>query len=335
MRRTLSLLLASLATSGGISLEGCAAPAAKPQWGFALEGNPITGEQLAAVTRATGLAPRLVVFFQQWPENPAARDFPQASLDAIAGAGAEPVLTWEPMYYRRQDGAETMVAATRITGGEYDGYLDAFAQQAARWGRPLLVRFAHEMNLARYHWGTAAADYGPRSPEAYRAMWRHVVGIFRRAGATNVRWAFCPNVESVPGPGNAPNAAWNVASAFYPGGDWVDVVGIDGYNWGTTQTVARHGWQSSWRGVADTFGRARGELQTLAPGKPVFVFETASAADGGEKAAWLSELARVAVDWKLAGVVWFHANKEVDWRLTTGVKPAALAPLRENFSTAR
>ena len=331
--RTSALRFAGLVASmigGGVA--GCSAG---PDWGFAVDGNPVTSRQILALTEGTKLAPKLIVFFQQWPEETTAREFPQASLAALAEAGAEAVITWEPMFYRRSDGAETMIAAARILAGDYDAYIESFARQAAAWRRPIMIRFAHEMNLSRYHWGGTAAEYGSASPERFRAMWRHVVGLFRRAGATNVRWAFCPNCESVPGVGNPSAAPWNTARAYYPGDDYVDVLGMDGYNWGTTQTPERHGWRSAWRGFASTFGGLRAELRALAPAKPLYVFETASASAGGDKSAWLVEMSATARAWNLAGVVWFEADKEVDWRLLTGVSPPALQPIRAGFSTAR
>lgn len=42
-----------------------------------------------------------------------------------------------------------------------------------------------------------------------------------------------------------------------------------------------------------------------------------------------------ARDWKLDGVVWFQANKEVDWRLQTAVRPVALPSLRAAFPVRR
>ena len=317
-----------LAWLGGTALT---ADAAGPRWGVALEGNPITASRIQNVVRTTGLRPRLLVFFQQWPEEATANDFPRSSLETIAAAGALPVLTWEPMYYRRVDGAETMISAARITRGDYDAYLDAFAHAAAAWKRPLIIRFAHEMNLSRYHWGGEPDDYGPQSPEHFRAMWRHVVQIFRQAGAANVQWAFCPNCEPVPGAGNPALAPWNTARAYYPGGDVVDVLGVDGYNWGNTQTLEKNGWQSAWRSFTAIFSPMRNELRTLAPDKPLYVFETASAPSGGNKTEWLAELARTAVEWRLDGVVWFEANKEVDWRLGTNVGSGGLPPLRTVF----
>lgn len=314
----------------GLAAAGPAGCAEGPRWGFALDGNPIAAEQLAALGRDTGLKPGLVVCFLQWPENPAGRDFPQQSLAAIAAAGAEPVITWEPMFYRA-GGVETMIPAQEITGGKYDGYITAFAREAAAWGRPLIIRFAHEMNLSRYHWGGTPAEYGAASPARYQAMWRHVVTLFRQAGARNVRWAFCPNNESIPGVGNPSAAPWNTARAYYPGEEWVDLLGMDGYNWGDTQTPEKQGWRSSWRSFASLFSAVHTELRALAPQKPIYVFETASAPTGGNKAAWLADLAATARTWNLAGVVWFNANKEVDWRLRTGVTPAQLEPLRRGF----
>lgn len=311
---------------------GAAAAMAGPQWGYALEGNPLSREQLAKETEAAGVRAGLIVFFQQWPEEVSARSFPRASLDVIADAGALPVITWEPMYYRRRDGLETMIPAERIVRGDYDGYLEDFARQAAAWGRPVIVRLAHEMNLSRYHWGGTAAEYGPASPERFRAIWRHVVGVFRRVKADNVKWAFCPNCESVPGVGNPAAAPWNTIRAYYPGDGWVDVLGADGYNWGNTQTPEKNGWRSTWRSFRDTFARAHGELRTIAPTKPLYVFETSCAPTGGDKAAWLADLAETTRTWKLDGVVWFQANKEVDWRLQTAASPAGLAPLRAVFS---
>lgn len=313
------------------SAGGPAACAAPPQWGYALEGNPLTREQLAAETRAAGVPAGLIVFFLQWPEEVSARSFPRASLDAIAAAGALPVITWEPMYYRRSDNVETMIPAARIVRGDYDGYLEDFARQAAAWGRPVIVRLAHEMNLSRYHWGGTAGEYGPESPARFRAIWRHVVGVFRRANATNVRWAFCPNCESVPGVGDPAAARWNTIRSYYPGDDWVDVLGMDGYNWGNSQTPEKHGWRSSWRSFRDTFAGAYGELRKLAPAKPLFVFETACAPSGGDKSAWLAGLVATSRIWKLDGVVWFQVSKEVDWRLQTAAEPAALASLRTAF----
>lgn len=293
--------------------------APKPRFGFVLDGYPIDAARLAALRQDTGVTPGMITFFLQWPQNPADGHFPLASVQAISAAGAIPCMTWEPMYLR--DGQEHTIAARDILAGRYDPLLDAFVQGARRYGKLLVIRFAHEMNLERYHWGGPREDYGPQSPALYREMFRYVVRRFRAAKATNVLFAFCPNAESLPHP-QRDNAHWNDAAAYYPGNDVVDLMGMDGYNWGTTQTKATQGWDSTFRSFADIFGPMHEALVALAPGKPLLVFEMSSAAAGGDKAAWLLEALKTAAAWHVAALNWFQANKEVDWRLGTGLTAA-------------
>ena len=83
-------------------------------------------------------------------------------------------------------------------------------------------------------------------------------------------------------------------------------------------TVEKHGWKSSFRPFAEIAGPAVKELRALAPDKPLIVFETASAAAGGDKTAWAVAAVRAMRGWGVAGFAWFEADKEVDWRLRAG-----------------
>ncbi|NCC25880.1 MAG: endoglucanase [Deltaproteobacteria bacterium] len=300
-----------------------------PFFGAALDGYPLTLERLHAVENDLGLTPSLIVFFLQWPATPETGHFPAETLRAVEEFGALPCLTWEPMYI--QDGHEHAVLAQRILDGEYDPFLRDFARAAQTHGQPFLIRLAHEMNLSRYHWGTTAEAYGPESPGLYRRMFRHVVDIFRQKAADNVLFVFCPNAESVPHPVWTDHGAWNTASAYYPGHDVVDILGMDGYNWGTTQNRAEHGWDSSFRSFADIMGPIREELTILAPDKPLVVFETASTDRGGDKNLWIRDAVKAMKDWALAGFVWFEADKEVDWRLATGTDPSLIDFLKSDI----
>lgn len=322
------LALCVLAVSVSCSAEPGGAHPRAARLGVALDGRPISAERLDALAAGLGARPAMVVVFEQWPES-GAGDLSglAASLAAIRASGAAPVVTWEPMYYRA-DGAEIIIPAAEILDGRRDAHIDAFARLLAAQPGEALVRLMHEPNLARYHWGVGKNEYDARAPGVYREVWRRVVARVRATAgpeaAPRVRFAFCPNAESVPGPGNSPAHGWNTISAYWPGDEWVDVVGVDGYNWGDTQTPERHGWRSSWRSLADVLGPARAELRSLAPGKPFHVFETASAPTGGDKAAWLRDAAATARAWDAAALCWFEADKEIDWRLATGVAPSAV-----------
>ncbi|MCC3751876.1 MAG: endoglucanase [Halorhodospira halophila] len=307
---------------------GSAPPAVQPVgFGVALDG-AATGERLAELEQELALGLDLVVIFIQFPQDPGYDNFPAEQLEAIREAGARPVLTWEPMYIR--DGEEHVIPAEALTDGGYDAYLRRFARGIREFPEPVIVRFAHEMNLERYHWGSASAEgFGPSTPARYRAMFRHVVEVFRDEGAAdNARFAFNPNAESVPSPEHDPDADWNRPEAYYPGDDYVDLLGMDGYNWGTTRTREEHGWDSRFLPFETIFEPLYQTLLELAPGKPIYVFETASVTDGGDKAAWIETAAATAVAWELAGLVWFHNDKEEDWRLDAGVPSEALDPLR-------
>jgi mannan endo-1,4-beta-mannosidase len=301
-------------------------------WGVALEGYPITAAQLEKVQQETGLRPGIVLFYLQWPAPGETGEFPLASLEAIRLRGAVPCLTWEPMYCR--DGKEITVLYEQIAAGQYDAYLTAFARQAAAWGQPLIIRLAHEMNLKRYHWGTDQEHYGPRSPAIYQQLFHYVVDFFRKEGAHKVLWAFCPNAESLPNPARDPAASWNQARNYYPGDDYVDLLGMDGYNWGTTQIREKNGWQSRWQSFQEIFAPLYQELLELAPRKPLLVFETASASRGGEKDAWIKDALPVLRSWKVQALIWFQVNKEVDWRLQTGREQSSLQIFRHQSETA-
>ena len=323
--RVVGILVFAFAATG-LAFPASLWASSKPGFGFVLDGYPIEPARLAVLRQQTGISPGMITFFLQWPQNPADGRFPLESVKAVSDSGAIPCITWEPMYI--QDGQEHMIEAKDILAGRYDPLLDAFARGARRYGKLLVIRLAHEMNLERYHWGGPKAGYGPQSPALYREMFRYVALRLRAMGAANIVFAFCPNAESLPHP-QRDNARWNEASAYYPGDDVVDVLGMDGYNWGTTQTRAKNGWDSSFRSFADIFGPIYKEMGALAPGKPLLVFEMATAVQGGDKTAWLREALETAASWKLVALNWFEADKEVDWRLEVGTTSDLASLLRE------
>ena len=106
-------------------------------------------------------------------------------------------------------------------------------------------------------------------------------------------------------------------TGLYPGAAYVDVVALDGYNWGTSQS-----W-SAWTSPSALFGQGLTALRSLAPGKPIIVSETASAEAGGSKATWNTDLVSyLAAQPDVTGFVWFHHNKEVDWRINSSTTSA-------------
>ncbi|MHC9543915.1 MAG: glycoside hydrolase family 26 protein [Vulcanimicrobiota bacterium] len=304
-------------------------------WGAAIDGYPVSAEKLREIEEISGIHPEFVVFFLQWPAEADMKNaqFPESSLDCIWNSGAVPVLTWEPMVV--QAGKETAVPCEKITGGAYDQYITSFARGAGRWGKPCMIRFGHEMNIERYHWGTDKSEFGPRSPQIYRDMFRYVVSIFRKEGVKNVKWVFCPNAESVPNTSYDPSAAWNLISKYYPGNDFVDILGIDGYNYGFTQTKEKNGWESTWKSFREIFEKPYHEQSSLSHDKPVFIFETACVKEGGSRETWLKDALAASGEWKISGIFWFQENKENDWRITCREDQGMVDMIRKELSRSQ
>ncbi|MGM0610747.1 MAG: glycoside hydrolase family 26 protein [Thermodesulfobacteriota bacterium] len=324
----LALLLFCPLLSGCIPEEK--GPQAKPAFGLALEGQPRSTSFLRELEEEVGLPVRLINFFLQWPKDPDFDNFPQGALEAVLEFGAVPVLTWEPMYY---DSGEQMIPAADILGGRYDRYITLFANRIKRLDGPVFIRFAHEMNLSRYHWGGTREEYGPESPQKYIKMFRHVRTIFKEQDARNAFFVFCPNNESLPNAKFDSDAEWNRVRNYYPGDQFVDILGMDGYNWGTTQTMREHGWESRWLSFEQIFVDIFQELKDINAGKPLYVFETSSVNKGGDRGLWIKNAFLVAEKWGIDGLIWFHADKEEDWRLKYHGEEDDFDQIREKIKT--
>jgi hypothetical protein len=218
----------------------------------------------------------IVSYYRQWDSIP----FVPSELRAAWDRGAVPMITWEPMSY-----AGRTYPMRLIQRGRFDQYIRESARAAARWGHPILVRFAHEMNGTWYPWSR-----GVEGNNSYRlkAVWRRVVGIFRTQGATNVQWVWAPNVNTG---GDFP------FRDLYPGDRWVDWVGFDGFNW-----AQRGAWSSFTEIVDNTYE----ELAKISS-RPMIVAETGSNESGGDKAAWIASALRREIPsfGRIRAVVWF------------------------------
>jgi hypothetical protein len=188
------------------------------------------------------------------------------------------------------------VTTSTITAGRYDQLIRQRARATRALGRPVLIRWFWEMD------GNKKAEFA-ESPEQYVAAWQRIVGIFRAEGADNVSWVWCPNAS-----------AFNdgAAQKFYPGDDFVDWTCADGYNW----APGRPG--DDYRSFNEIFGGfyAWASLHD----KPIMVGEFGvQERNPGEKAQWIRATGEaIKTDFPLLrAIVYFHSNKDYDWRLTS------------------
>ena len=278
--------------------------------GLAVAGAPTELAEVAGIEERTGVDVDQVTFYRAWSLG---GDFPAADATRVTEAGAVPELVWEP--WDPAAGLEQPAySLDAIASGAHDAYLSRWARQVKSWGQPLVIRFAHEMNGDWYPW---AAGVNGNTAADHRAAWRHVVSVFTRARVKNVTWLWTANV---PYPGSTP------LSQLYPGDSYVGRVGLDGYNWGTTQS-----W-STWQSFGEVFGPGVAELDALTA-RPLHVTETgAPEGAGGDKAAWVTDMwAWLDAHPEVSGLTWFSLAKEADWRVDSS--EASLAAYAAGAST--
>lgn len=248
---------------------------------------------LRQVEQKLGCTFAAVRWFQDW-NTP----FNQAYAREITARGQDLELSWQPRI-RNARGQFTGVPYREIAQGKHDPYLRKFAREIWQVGTPINISFAPEMNG---NWGVY--QLGPsNTPADFVRAWQQLVRVFRSERAP-VRWIWAVNIQF-------PDMK-NSYRSLYPGDAWVDEVGLDGYNWGTT-----HSW-NRWLSFQDTFGPSYQELKRLTT-KPIQLGEVGSVEQGGDKARWIKEMCRDLPGFKrVRRAFWFHLKDgAVDWRITT------------------
>lgn len=279
-----------------------AAPAistAPLRFGVGTPGGPAASAELDAVASLAGEAPSIVLSYKDFNQAP-----PIAELNSVRSRGATTLLTWEPWAWGGGT-VQPAYALKRITAGDHDAYLRQWGQELAAWGHPVMLRFGHEMNGNWYPW---AEGINGNETGDYAAAWRHVHDVLASTGSTNITWVWNPNV---------PYWGSTALEGLYPGNAYVDAVALDGYNWGTSAS-----W-STWLSPSQLFGEGLARLRQIAPGKPILIAETSSVEAGGSKADWNTALiSYLSAQSDVTAVIWFHFNKEADWRINSSASSA-------------
>lgn len=200
-----------------------------------------------------------------------------------------------------------------ILSGECDAYLQRYAQAVARFEHPVLLRFANEMNG---DWCIYSAWHTSKDTEIYKKCYRYIHDIFEKNGANNVLWVWNPNEKSFP------DFTWNAMEMYYPGNEYVDIVGLTGYNTGTYYNG------ETWRSFDQIYSKMYAKYQQMFS-QPLMITEFACSSIGGDKAAWIADMfqqlpkypdIKVAIwwngcDWAVPGEVparpyWVNENEQ-------------------------
>jgi hypothetical protein len=261
---------------------------ARPLLGVFEQGTTSSLSAVQQFASAVQHEPRLVMLY-----TGIGRRFPVALAQAARKHGASLLIQINP----------SDIPLKKIADGGYDGWLRGYARQVAAFGHPVVIGFAHEMNGRWYPWG-----YTHQPPATFVAAWRHIVTVFRRAGANGVIWLWTISHD------------WKHTGplrAYWPGSRYVSWVGIDGYYYHPSDTFR------------SVFGRKLRQVRRLTH-DPVLLSEVGIGQMAGQ-AREMPGLVSGIIHNHLAGFVWFDVAQagsiyHQDWRVEG--HPAALAAFR-------
>lgn len=265
-----------------------------------------------------------VVWFPTWDD-----EFPLDACQKLADRGIIPHLTWELFWpssdpnNSRQTGPNGYQGFNDVLAGKYDEYIDRFAEDAKTYKKEVLIRFLHEFNGNWYVWSGNKNGAENGGPEKVVAVWKYVVDRFKNKGADNVKWLWVPHGPST----DLAIEAWNNVSNYWPGSEYVDWIGLDGYNFYP---------QDPWGGARplrdfDNCFRALYDSCAVLGDHPMMIAEFGTGEfqlEDFDKAAWITDaFNKIKTDYPRVKIfTWFNINKELDWRANSS--PEALAAFK-------
>ncbi len=267
---------------------------------------------LARYAAAIRRKPDFLVWYAAWADG-AFGDEQRKILRTLDSWGTVPVIAWDPMDHDGPPIDQPQYKLSNIIRGDFDALITSWAEGLAAFGSPVILNFAHEMNGNWYPWGVGVNG---NQPGEFVTAWRHIHDIFTNVGTPNVRWMWTPNelYEGVP----------ETLEAVYPGDEYVDWYGMNGFNWGEAIRWKNCDCQSAWRTFAEVFDSTYRHLVALGD-KPIMIGEVGSAEKGGNKAAWITDALTVQIPMhypRIRAVAWFN-------KIATGldtVEPGVVEP---------
>lgn len=276
-----------------------------------------TSERFLEFGKAAGKDPAIHLIFRDWTSD-AGSNFPIDFARISDSLGAVPMVSWEPWFNYRNDDYPLLAD---IASGKHDTYIEAFLGDAAKFGKPWFLRFAHEMEGSSYPW--ASAFDKRQSPADYAAAFRHVARMARKLAPLSVMvWS--------------PNSGSNRALQYFPGADWVDWVGGSLYNFPDAPQAPDHpdkleGWGWMLRklgkpgmiaemGCAEHYTISEELVRKKSAGTPVL--QSWMDLTMADKSVCLERtFDAIEADYpEIRALVWFDINKDADWRIDSSEK---------------
>jgi plastocyanin len=213
-------------------------------------------------------------------------------------------LSWNPNH---EDGSVSLWAD--IASGVYDTDIHNQAAKIKAFPYPIFFTFHHEPQNAP----PGGGSYG--TPTDFQNAWRHIHDLFVADGVTNVRYLMILFASTYKN---------GKADLYYPGDQYVDILGADGYNW--------YQCGGPWESFAQVFGPYYN--YGLLKKKPMIIAEYGTGedpADPNRKAQWFTDALATAKTWpELKGVTYYDTGKNplcLRWINTSPQSQASFAAI--------
>jgi len=171
------------------------------------------------------------------------------------------------------DGKEKDVTL-EILRGEYDEYLEQLAENFNEYDYPVLFRLNNEMNG---EWVWYSAHLVGKDTDLFIECWRYIYDKFKEMGVDNLIFVWNPNEKSFP------NYAYNHYLNYYPGNEYVDIVGLTAYNTGNYYPG------EIWRSFAEAYDHFYYDYVRRFK-HPMMITEFSGASAGGNKSMWFDDM---------------------------------------------
>ena len=259
-------------------------------WGIFMQDFYVSGfdNELTAMEDKLDYTFPLILYYRHFPTH----EFPTEVMQENYEAGRLVELTLQLTDNNNMD----MFAKSpllEIYRGSMDEELRAWARDAAAFEHPFLFRLNNEMNS---DWTSYGGVVNMADPAIFTAVWQRIYRIFQEEGVNNCIWIFNPHDRQ------APPSDWNNSLAYYPGNEYVQMIGVTGYNNGTYYTQ----WAEEWREFDVIYDQIWEEYEPRFGNFPWIITEFASSGIGGDKVAWINNMFDHIDDYpNIRMAVWF------------------------------
>lgn len=257
-------------------------PSSDLQWGIFENSAPASMDYLSKLEENLNYKFRFLVLYKTFDAP-----FPQDELQKAHEENRYVELTLQTMWFNKDNRSVTY----DILDGYYDDFLRDYAVKARQFGHPILFRLNNEMNG---DWCVYSSYYSSKDTALFIEVWRYVYNIFQQEQVDNVIWVWNPHDLSFPG------FMWNHYLNYFPGEDYVDIIGLTGYNTGTYYPG------EFWRGFSQIYDPLYEEYCRYFD-YPFIISEFACSSVGGNKALWVEDMfAQIEKYKQIKAAIWFN-----------------------------